>query len=77
MARRLSFSCLLHIKHLVISNVQTNGEGLWFYAGGQGKPMNVVISLMVLEHGLIAVMHLSVACPIPPIPGLGGGKDGN
>ena len=32
---------------------------------------------IVLEHGLIAVMHLSVVCPIPPIPGLGGGKEGN
>ena len=25
--------------------------------------MNEVISLIVLEHGLIAVMHLSVVCP--------------
>ena len=41
----------------------------------QGRTMNEVISLIVLEHGLIAVMHLSVVCPIPPIPGFGGGID--
>ena len=39
--------------------------------------MNEVISLIVLEYGLIAVMHLSVVCPIPPIPEFGGGKEGN
>ena len=38
--------------------------------------MNEVISLIVLEHGLIAVMYLSVVCPIPPISGFGGGKRG-
>ena len=45
--------------------------------GRPGSPMNEVISLILLEHGLIAVMHLSVVCPIPPIPGFGGGKEGN
>ena len=39
--------------------------------------MNEVISLIVLEHGLIAVTYLSVVCPIPPIPEFGGGKEGN
>ena len=39
--------------------------------------MNEVISLIVLEHGLNTVMHLSVVCPIPSIPGFGGGKEGN
>ena len=39
--------------------------------------MNEVVSLIVLEHGLIAVMHLSVEYPIPPMPGFGRGKEGN
>ena len=38
-----------------------------------GKPMNEVISLIVLEHGFNAVINLSVVCPIL-IPGFGGGK---
>ena len=70
MATRLSFSCFLYIKQLVISSMQTNGEeGLWLHAGGrEGLGLG-------LEHGLIAVMHLSVVYPIPPIPGFGGGID--
>ena len=43
----------------------------------QGRPMNEVISFILLDHGLIAVMYLSVVCPIPPILGFGGRKEGN
>ena len=66
---------------LSLHQMQTNGEGLLLLAGGwegwEGLYMNEVISLIVLEYGLIAVMHLSVVCPIPPIPGFGAGKEGN
>ena len=67
MATRLSFSCMLS-QHQMISHFQYANK--WrrpvVTCWRQGRPMNEVISL---EHGLIAVMHLSVVCPIPPIPG--------
>ena len=71
MATRLSFSCFLYIK--MISHFQYANK--WrrpvVTCWRQGRPMNEVISLIVLEHGFIAVIHLSVVCPIPPIPGFG------